>query len=135
MRFFSDKYAAICLRIFLGLTLLVSVSDRFGLQVMSNLGPFQWGAFNRYLSDLAHLFTVLPGWSVQILGWCLTLIEAICGFLLLVGLRASAAARFVAVVYLVYAVSTVLSFSFKEALDHYLFITAFAALLLTGKSD
>lgn len=135
MKFLSDRYAAICLRIILGLTLLVSVSDRLGLQVISNLGPFQWGSFEQYLANLGNLFTVLPKWSTQVLGWGLTAVEMVCGFLLLVGLKASSAARIVALVYLTYAIATILSFSFKSALDHYLFVVAFAALLMSGKSD
>ena len=110
-------YAALLLRIGLGVGFLSAVADRFGLW-----GPFgqpnvEWGNFSRFLEYTHTLIWYLPAGMTPPLGAIATGAEILFGVLVLVGWHTHVAARFSGLLLIVFATAMTIALGVKSVLN------------------
>ena len=128
-------YAALLLRIGLGVGFLSAVADRFGLW-----GPFgqpnvEWGNFSRFLEYTHTLNWYLPAGMILPLGIIATGAEILFGLLLLVGWRTRAAALSSACLLLLFGVAMTLALGIKAPLNYAVLTGIGGALLLASRES
>jgi uncharacterized membrane protein YphA (DoxX/SURF4 family) len=111
------SYAALLLRIGLGVGFLSAVADRFGLW-----GPFgqpnvEWGNFSRFLDYTHTLNWYLPAEMIPALGVLATGAETLLGLLLLVGWHTRTAALLSGLLLLTFGVAMTLALGIKAPLN------------------
>ena len=110
-------YAALLLRIGLGVGFLSAVADRFGLW-----GPFgqpnvEWGNFSRFLEYTHTLIWYLPAGMTPPLGAIATGAEILFGVLVLVGWHTNVVARFSGLLLIVFATAMTIALGVKSVLN------------------
>jgi uncharacterized membrane protein YphA (DoxX/SURF4 family) len=123
-------YAALLLRIGIGVGFLSAVADRFGLW-----GPFgqpnvEWGNFSRFLEYTHSLNWYVPAGMIPPLGVIATGAETVFGLLLLAGWHTRAAALFSGLLLLSFGVAMTLALGVKAPLNFAVFTGVGGALLL-----
>jgi uncharacterized membrane protein YphA (DoxX/SURF4 family) len=111
------SYAALLLRIGLGVGFLSAVADRFGLW-----GPFgqpnvEWGNFSRFLEYTHTLNWYLPAEMIPALGVLATGAETLLGLLFLVGWHTRTAALLSGLLLLTFGVAMTLALGIKAPLN------------------
>jgi uncharacterized membrane protein YphA (DoxX/SURF4 family) len=125
-------YAALLLRIGIGVGFLSAVADRFGLW-----GPFgqpnvEWGDFSRFLEYTHTLNWYLPAGMIPLLGGIATGAEILFGLLILVGWHTRVAALFSGLLLLTFGVAMTLALGIKAPLNFAVLTGVGGALLLAN---
>ena len=125
-------YAALLLRIGIGVGFLSAVADRFGLW-----GPFgqpnvEWGDFSRFLEYTHTLNWYLPAGMIPLLGGIATGAEILFGLLILVGWHTRVAALLSGLLLLTFGVAMTLALGVKAPLNFAVFTGVGGALLLAN---
>lgn len=125
-------YAALLLRIGIGVGFLSAVADRFGLW-----GPFgqpnvEWGNFSRFLEYTHTLNWYLPAGMIPLLGGIATGAEILFGLLILVGWHTRVAALLSGLLLLTFGVAMTLALGIKAPLNFAVLTGAGGALLLAN---
>jgi uncharacterized membrane protein YphA (DoxX/SURF4 family) len=125
-------YAALLLRIGIGVGFLSAVADRFGLW-----GPFgqpnvEWGDFSRFLEYTHTLNWYLPAGMVPLLGGIATGAEILFGLLILVGWHTRVAALLSGLLLLMFGVAMTLALGIKAPLNFAVLTGVGGALLLAN---
>jgi uncharacterized membrane protein YphA (DoxX/SURF4 family) len=125
-------YAALLLRIGIGVGFLSAVADRFGLW-----GPFgqpnvEWGNFSRFLEYTHTLNWYLPAGMIPLLGGIATGAEILFGLLILVGWHTRVAALLSALLLLTFGVAMTLALGIKAPLNFAVLTGVGGALLLAN---
>src|SRR5258707_6050721 len=98
-------YAALLLRVGLGVGFLSAVADRLGLWGAFGQPNVEWGNFSRFLEYTHTLNWYLPEGMILPLGISATGAEIVFGLLLLIGWRTRVAALLTALLLLTFAVA------------------------------
>ena len=125
-------YAALLLRVGLGVGFLSAVADRFGLWGAFGQPNVEWGNFSRFLEYTHTLNWYLPAGMILPLGIIATGAEILFGLLLLVGWRTRAAALSSACLLLVFGVAMTLALGIKAPLNFAVLTGIGGALLLAN---
>ena len=125
-------YAALLLRIGIGVGFLSAVADRFGLW-----GPFgqpnvEWGDFSRFLEYTHTLNWYLPAGMIPLLGGIATGAEILFGLLILVGWHTRVAALLSGLLLLMFGVAMTLALGIKAPLNFAVLTGVGGALLLAN---
>lgn len=125
-------YAALLLRMGLGVGFLSAVADRLGLW-----GPFgqpnvEWGNFSRFLEYTHTLNWYLPAAAILPLGVIATGAEILLGLLLLVGWHTRAAALLSGLLLLTFGVAMTLALGIKAPLNFAVLTGIGGSLLLAS---
>ena len=125
-------YAALLLRIGIGVGFLSAVADRFGLW-----GPFgqpnvEWGDFSRFLEYTHTLNWYLPDGMIPLLGGIATGAEILFGLLILVGWHTRVAALLSGLLLLTFGVAMTLALGIKAPLNFAVLTGVGGALLLAN---
>ena len=125
-------YAALLLRIGIGVGFLSAVADRFGLW-----GPFgqpnvEWGDFSRFLEYTHTLNWYLPSGMIPLLGGIATGAEILFGLLILVGWHTRVAALLSGLLLLTFGVAMTLALGIKAPLNFAVLTGVGGALLLAN---
>jgi uncharacterized membrane protein YphA (DoxX/SURF4 family) len=125
-------YAALLLRIGIGVGFLSAVADRFGLW-----GPFgqpnvEWGDFSRFLEYTHTLNWYLPAGIIPLLGGIATGAEILFGLLILVGWHTRVAALLSGLLLLTFGVAMTLALGIKAPLNFAVLTGVGGALLLAN---
>jgi uncharacterized membrane protein YphA (DoxX/SURF4 family) len=125
-------YAALLLRIGIGVGFLSAVADRFGLW-----GPFgqpnvEWGDFSRFLEYTHTLNWYLPAGMIPLLAGIATGAEILFGLLILVGWHTRVAALLSGLLLLTFGVAMTLALGIKAPLNFAVLTGVGGALLLAN---
>ena len=125
-------YAALLLRIGIGVGFLSAVADRFGLW-----GPFgqpnvEWGDFSQFLEYTHTLNWYLPAGIIPLLGGIATGAEILFGLLILVGWHTRVAALLSGLLLLTFGVAMTLALGIKAPLNFAVLTGVGGALLLAN---
>ena len=125
-------YAALLLRIGIGVGFLSAVADRFGLW-----GPFgqpnvEWGDFSRFLEYTHTLNWYLPAGMIPLLGGIATGAEILFGLLILVGWHTRVAALLSGLLLLTFGVAMTLALGIKAPLNFAVLTGVGGALFLAN---
>jgi uncharacterized membrane protein YphA (DoxX/SURF4 family) len=124
------SYAALLLRIGLGVGFLSAVADRLGLWGAFGQPNVEWGNFSRFLEYTQTLNWYLPAGMIPTLGVIATGAEILCGLLLLVGWHTRTAALLSGLLLLTFGTAMTLSLGIKAPLNFAVFTGIGGALLL-----
>ncbi len=124
------RFAALYLRLALGLSFLSAVADRFGLWGPPGRRGVAWGTFENFLSYAASLNPLVPDPLIPALGWGVTIAEIVVGLLLVSGLWTRAAAVTGAVLLLAFGLGMIVGDGLKAPFDASVFSASAGALLL-----
>src|SRR6516162_1526942 len=80
------RYSSLFLRLALGASFLSAVADRFGLWGSYGQPHVAWGNFSRFVQYTGQLNWFLPHVFSKPLAWISTVLEAVLGVLLILGL-------------------------------------------------
>ena len=125
-------YAALLLRVGLGVGFLSAVADRLGLWGAFGQPNVEWGNFSRFLEYTHTLNWYLPAGMTLPLGVIATGAEILFGLLLLVGWHTRAAARLSVLLLLTFGVSMTLALGIKAPLNYAVLTGIGGALLLAN---
>ncbi|MFM9368507.1 hypothetical protein [Streptomyces sp. Da 82-17] len=117
-------------RLVLAAGFLSAVADRFGLWGAAGTGNVAWGDYDAYLSYVHDLAPYLSDGLVDVAGGAATVVEAILGVTLLLGVRVRASAWASAAVLLGFALSMFFFSGPQAPLNSSVFTAAAAASLL-----
>jgi len=130
----ATRFAALYLRLALGLSFLSAVADRFGLWGPPGRPGVAWGTFENFLSYTASLNPLVPDALIPALGWGVTIAEIVVGVALVVGLWTRAAAIGGAALLLAFALGMIVGDGLKAPFDASVFTASAGALLLAFHS-
>ncbi|MGC4040481.1 MAG: DoxX family protein [Flavobacterium sp.] len=119
------------LRLAIGIGLLSAVADRFGLWGSFGQVGVTWGNWETFIGYTQTLNFNIGQQYANILGGIATFAEIALGILLIAGYKLKYAARFTALLLLVFGLTMCINTKIKYALDYSVFIGSFAALLLS----
>ena len=111
----------------LGVSFLLSVSDRLGLDGNPGKRGVSWGTFERFL---AKVNAVAPAWMIPFLGTAATLLELLFGVTLVLGLALRWAAFGSAGLLFLFGSAMAISFGIKSPFDYSVFAAMCCALFL-----
>ena len=111
------SYAALLLRIGLGVGFLSAVADRLGLWGAFGQPNIEWGNFSRFLDHTHTLNWYLPAEMIPLLGVIATGAELLFGLLLLFGWHTRAAAMLSGLLLLTFGVAMTLALGVKAPLN------------------
>ena len=126
------SYAALLLRIGLGVGFLSAVADRFGLWGAFGQPNVEWGTFSRFLEYTYVLNWYLPAGMIKPLGIIATSAEILFGLLLLVGWHTRAAALLSGLLMLTFAVAMTFALGIKAPLNFAVLTGIGGSLLLAN---
>lgn len=118
------------LRIALGVAFLSAVADRFGMWGAVESPIVTWGNMDNFLQYTSTLTFGASGLLLTILGYGVTILEAVFGIFLIIGYKTKRTALFSGVLLLIFGLSMALNLNIKYAFDYSVFSAAFGALLL-----
>jgi uncharacterized membrane protein YphA (DoxX/SURF4 family) len=125
------QVAKILLRLFLGITFLVSVADRFGLLGAYGARNVSWGDWKHFVQYVAVLNWFVPKTLIPAVSILETLIETFLGIALLAGVWQRVVSWCSACLLLSFAVTMSMALGIVAPLSYSVF-TAFGAALLLG---
>lgn len=117
-------------RIALGVSFLLSVSDRFGFYGSPGERGVSWGTFERFLDYAAKVNAFAPAWLVPVLGTAATMLELIFGIMLVLGFALRWAALGSAGLLFIFASAMAISFGIKSPFDYSVLAAMCCALFL-----
>jgi uncharacterized membrane protein YphA (DoxX/SURF4 family) len=123
-------YAALLLRIGLGVGFLSAVADRLGLWGAFGQPNVEWGNFSRFLEYTQTLNWYLPAGMIPTLGVIATGAEILFGLLLVFGWHTRAAALLSGLLLLTFGTSMTLALGIKAPLNFAVLTGMGGALLL-----
>src|ERR1700709_2371534 len=126
------SYAALLLRVGLGVGFLSAVADRFGLWGAFGQPNVEWGNFSRFLEYTRTLNWYLPSRMILPLGVVATGAEILIGLLLLVGWRTRAAALLSGLLLLTFGAAMTLALGIKAPLNFAVLTGIGGSLLLAN---
>jgi thiosulfate dehydrogenase [quinone] large subunit len=124
------RYVPLFLRVALGGTFLISVTDRFGLWGPQGTKNVAWGDFVHFTQYTGQLNPWAPGAFVPILAWTATCAELVLGVTLILGLFTRWSALLSGFLLLLFALGMSLGTGFKSAVNASVFSAAAAAFAL-----
>lgn len=127
-----SQYAAVFLRIALGVTFLSSVADRFGMLGALGQPNVAWGDFDHFKAYAARLNWFLPSSLIPALAWLVTCLETILGFTLIAGLFTRVSAFASGALLLLFALAMTASTGLQSALSHSVYSASAGAFLLAA---
>jgi uncharacterized membrane protein YphA (DoxX/SURF4 family) len=113
----SASYAALLLRIGLGVGFLSAVADRLGLWGAFGQPNVEWGTFSRFLEYTHVLNWYLPASIIPSLGVIATGAESLFGLLLVIGWHTRAAALLSGLLLLTFGTAMTLALGVKAPLN------------------
>ena len=125
-------YAALLLRIGIGVGFLSAVADRFGLWGAFGQPNVEWGNFSRFLEYTHTLNWYLPAGMIPLLGGIATGAEILFGLLILVGWHTRVAALLSGLLLLTFGVAMTLALGIKAPLNFAVLTGVGGALLLAN---
>ncbi|MET4512083.1 hypothetical protein AB7Z32_10535 [Bradyrhizobium sp. 482_C4_N1_1] len=114
----------------LGISFLLSVSDRLGLYGNPGERGVSWGTFERFLGYAAKVNSFAPAWMIPFLGATATVLEFLFGVTLVLGLAVRWAAFGSAGLLLLFGSAMAISFGIKSPFDYSVFAAMCCALFL-----
>src|SRR5262245_19936046 len=102
----------------LGVSFLLSVSDRLGLYGNSGERGVSWGTFERFLGYAAKVNAFAPAWMIPFLGTSATVLELLFGVTLVLGLALRWAAFGSAGLLFLFGSAMAISFGIKPPFDY-----------------
>ena len=129
-----SPYITVYLRLALGITFLAAVTDRFGVWGAPGTPNVSWGDFAHFLRYAAQLNAFLPPALIPLVGWLATVLEALLGLALVLGVQTRLAALASAVLLGLFALAMTASMGVKSALTYSVFSASAGALLLATSS-
>jgi uncharacterized membrane protein YphA (DoxX/SURF4 family) len=131
-----SPYSTVVLRWALGTTFLAAVTDRFGIWGAPGAPHLAWGDFAHFLRYAAQVNAFLPPALIPPVAWLATILEALLGLALVVGVQTRLAALASGGLLGLFAVAMTVSMGVKSALNYSVFSAAAGAFLLaTSASD
>ncbi len=132
MKSISLSNAGFILRIFLGITMLSAVADRFGFWGAPGAPGVAWGNWDNFIAYTQTLNSFASKSLAGILGALATFFEITFGLLLIIGFKTKYAALGTAGLMLLFALTMAFSISIKAPLDYSVFTSFAAALTLSA---
>jgi uncharacterized membrane protein YphA (DoxX/SURF4 family) len=129
------RYSSLFLRLALGASLLSAVADRFGLWGSYGHPHVAWGNFGRFVQYTGQLNWFLPHVFTKPLAWISTVLEAVLGVLLILGLYPRIVALAAGLLLLAFAVAMTCALGVKAPLDLSVFTASAGAFLLAAISS
>jgi uncharacterized membrane protein YphA (DoxX/SURF4 family) len=128
--------STVVLRVALGSTFLAAVTDRFGVWGAPGAPQVAWGDFAHFLRYAAQVNAFLPPALIPPVAWLATVLEALLGLALVVGVQTRLAALASGGLLGLFALAMTVSMGIKSALNYSVFSAAAGAFLLaTSASD
>ncbi|WP_431241257.1 DoxX family protein [Flavobacterium sp. P21] len=121
MKNISLSHAGFILRIFLGITMLSAVADRFGLWGAPGAPGVAWGNWDNFIAYTQTLNSFASKSLAEILGAVATFFEIAFSLLLIIGFKTRYAALGTAGLMLLFAISMSIAISIKAPLDYSVF--------------
>lgn len=126
----DPNYAALFLRLALGVGFLSAVADRFGVWGSSGTSLVAWGNFHNFLLYTAKLNPWCPiGW-IPVLGWIATFAEIVLGVALIVGFRIRIVGFLSGLLTLAFALAMSFVIGVHEPLNDSVFVFSAASFFL-----
>jgi len=117
-------------RAVLGISFLLSVSDRLGFYGNPGERGVSWGTFERFLGYAAKVNAFAPAWMIPFLGTAATVLELLFGVTLVLGLALRWAAFGSAGLLFLFGSAMAISFGIKSPFDYSVFAAMCCALFL-----
>jgi putative oxidoreductase len=114
----------------LGVSFLLSVSDRLGFYGNPGERGVSWGTFERFLGYAAKVNAFAPAWMIPFLGTAATVLELLFGVTLVLGLALRWAAFGSAGLLFLFGSAMAISFGIKSPFDYSVFAAMCCALFL-----
>ncbi|MET4024198.1 DoxX family membrane protein [Bradyrhizobium sp. S3.2.12] len=114
----------------LGVSFLLSVSDRLGCYGNPGEHGVSWGTFERFLDYAAKVNALAPPWMIPFLGMTATALELLFGITLVLGLALRWAAFGGAGLLFLFGSAMAISFGIKSPFDYSVFAAMCCALFL-----
>ncbi|MBS7254155.1 DoxX family membrane protein [Flavobacterium branchiicola] len=132
MKNISLQNTGFILRLFLGITMLSAVADRFGFWGAPGAPGVAWGNWENFIAYTQTLNSYAGKALAGVLGATATFFEIAFGLLLIIGFKTRYAALGTAGLMLLFAVSMTIAISIKAPLDYSVFTSFAAALVLSS---
>ncbi|ABF42720.1 DoxX [Candidatus Koribacter versatilis Ellin345] len=117
-------------RIALGVSFLSAVADRFGLWGTYGAKNVSWGNFARFVEYTGVVVSLFPSSFTVPLAWAATVMESLCGVLIIVGFKTRMVSALSGLLLLSFALGMAMGLGIKTPLDYSVFSAAGAAFLL-----
>ena len=114
----------------LGVSFLLSVSDRLGFYGNPGERGVSWGTFERFLGYAAKVNAFAPAWMIPFLGTAATVLELLFGVTLVLGLALRWAAFGSAGLLFLFGSAMAISLGIKSPFDYSVFAAMCCALFL-----
>jgi putative oxidoreductase len=115
----------------LGVSFLLSVSDRLGFYGNPGARGVSWGTFEQFLGYAAKVNAFAPEWMIPFLGTAATVLELLFGVTLVLGLGLRWAAFGSASLLFLFGSAMAFSFGIKSPFDYSVFAAMCCALFLS----
>ncbi|MDH2566678.1 DUF417 family protein [Acinetobacter baumannii] len=126
----SFTFFEITLRIFIGITFISAVLDRFGLWGKYNGVDVSWGSMNQFYKDVTTLTPWISDNSIYYISWFVTILELILGICMIIGFKIKYTSFLSGILFLIFAISMTMFLSFKLMLNYNVMICALSSFLL-----
>jgi uncharacterized membrane protein YphA (DoxX/SURF4 family) len=117
-------------RVALGVSFLLSVSDRLGFYGNPSERGVSWGTFEQFLAYAAKVNSFAPAWMIPFLGTAATGLELLFGITLVLGFALRWAAFGTAGLLFLFGSAMAISFGIKSPFDYSVFSAMCCALFL-----
>ncbi len=128
----NPRYAAVFLRVALGLSFLSAVADRLGLWRAYGQPHVAWGDFSHFVLYTGKLNWFVPPPAITALAWITTAAETTLGLALLLGVFPRLIAALSGLLLLAFALAMTLALGIKAPLDASVFSASAGAFLLAS---
>lgn len=125
------NYFAFLLRVALGTGFLSAVADRLGYWGEPGATAVAWGNWENFIRYTSKLNFGIPENVANILGLLATILEAVLGILLILGIKIKYTSFCAGILLLIFALAMTFNTHFKYALDYSVFVGSFSSLLLS----
>ncbi len=122
------QWIKLFIRVSLGIGFISAVADRLG---MWSADVSAWGNFDTFLTYTSTLVPWVPDSILPALGWSVTILEAVLGIFLILGLKTKISAQVSGLLLLVFGLSMTFTSGIKGPLDYSVFSAAAAAFGLS----
>ena len=117
-------------RLALGTSFLSAVADRFGLWGPYGARNVSWGDFAHFAAYTGAVMSLFPRSLTMSFAWAATVVETLCGVLLIAGFKIRMASVLSGLLLLSFAMGMVTGLGIKKPFDYSVFSAAAAAFLL-----